>query len=183
MCRANLAWFGYTLVLIPLVLLGCDPSGEQGDRNETGIVKREGQPDYIRTDENPVVERAVAKARETYEQFITASEAGNPNYRGFAIKKGFATPEGGFEHIWVTFKGWDGEKFRGVIDNAPVDTKEVRLGNQVTVTPEELSDWMYIDGNKIVGGYTVRALHYSQPEEAQKAFEQQTGLIVPPVDF
>jgi uncharacterized protein YegJ (DUF2314 family) len=183
MPRANLASFGCALTLIPLVLLGCNPPGEQADRDESGVVKREGQPDYIRTDEDPVVERAVAKARETYEQFITASEAGNPNYQGFAIKKGFATPEGGLEHIWVTFKGWDGEKFRGVIDNEPVDTQEVRLGDQVTVTPEELSDWMYLDGRTLVGGYTVRALHYSQPIEAQKAFEEQTGMVVPPVDF
>ena len=78
---------------------------------------------------------------------------------------------------------WDGGKFTGVINNEPVDTQEVRLGDRVEVTPTELSDWMYVDGNRIVGGYTVRVLHYQQSPEEQKAFTEQTGLVVPPVDF
>jgi uncharacterized protein YegJ (DUF2314 family) len=35
------------------------------------------------------------------------------------------------------------------------------------VKPKEISDWLYIDNGKLVGGYTVRA-HYNELSPQQK---------------
>ena len=164
-------------LLIALMLVACD-NEPQG----SNVVKRPGQSPYTRT-EDPALDRAYAKAKATYKDFIVALQNPKAGQRGFAVKKPFPIANGGGEHIWINEVSWDGSKFVGKINNAPVDTTAVKMGDKVTVTPEELTDWMYIDGKKIVGAYTLRILHYQQPAAEQKAFTQQTGLEVPPVDF
>jgi uncharacterized protein YegJ (DUF2314 family) len=166
------------LAACSFAVAGC---GESMDGPE--VVKREGEPDVIRSQNDQQLDRAVAKAKETYTQLVAALKDREPQHRGHAVKKPFATRSGDREHIWISDVSWDGDGFSGVINNEPVETQEVKLGDRVKVTPDELSDWMYIDGNRIVGGYTIRVLHYQQSPEDQKAFTDQTGLIVPPADF
>ncbi len=150
---------------------------------ENEVVHREGEPDYYRTNGNAAVERAVAKARATQMQFVAAIQNPKPSYHGLAVKKGFATPSGGLEHMWIGQPRWDGKVFHGVVDNEPVDTKLVKLGDAVTVTPSELSDWMYIDGGNLVGGYTIRAILAEQSPQERAKFEKENGVKVPAVDF
>lgn len=174
----KLLFLAACIFIFPLfIICGC------GEAEDADVVKREGEPDYIRLKDDEVLDRAVAKARATYQQLLKALEVSNPDHTGYAIKKPFGTPSGEEEHIWINDISWDGVRFLGVINNEPVDTKEVSLGDHVEVPPDELSDWMYVDGNTLVGGFTVRALHYQQSAEDQKAFLEQTGLVVPPVDF
>jgi hypothetical protein len=42
---------------------------------------------------------------------------------------------------------------------------------------------MYVDGRRIVGGHTLRVMHYQSPPEEQRAFVERTGLELPPIDF
>jgi uncharacterized protein YegJ (DUF2314 family) len=154
------------------------------EKEDDKLVKREGQPDYVRSkDDDATMDRAVKKARETQKTFVAALQNPKPTHRGFAVKKGFPTPGGGEEHIWIGQPKWDGKQFRGTIDNEPVDTKAVKLGDTVTVKPEELSDWMYLDGKKVIGGYTLRVLHFQSTPEEQRKFTAETGMEVPPIDF
>jgi uncharacterized protein YegJ (DUF2314 family) len=53
---------------------------------------------------------------------------------------------------------FDGTTFHGTVNNEPEKVKTVRLGQKVTVAPSEISDWMYVENRKLVGGYTLRAL-------------------------
>lgn len=169
------------IVLAPLFALLAFLAGCGSEERE--VVRREGEPDYVYVSDKALMERAMAKARETRQQFIDALAAPQTGWRGFTVKKGFDTPDGGHEHIWIADVRWDGQVFHGVVNNEPVDTTAVKLGDAVTVTPEELSDWMYIDGNRVVGGYTLRVLHYQSPPEEQREFLEQTGLEIPAIDF
>ena len=159
---------------------GCDKEDE--DRKST-VVKRDGEPDVVRAKHDETMKRAIQKARATHKSFIDALQNPKPGQRGFAVKKPFPTPGGGQEHIWVGQPKWDGTQFRGTINNEPLDTKAVTLGQTVTVMPHELSDWMYLDGKKLVGGYTIRVIHSQSTAEEQRKFTQETGMEVPPVDF
>ena len=167
------------VLLCSASLLGCE--GEDASTPER--VQRESQPDYVRTDDNPELDRAMVKGRETYLELVDALAKPEAGESGHALKKAFAAPEGGKEYMWINELTWDGERFHGVINNEPVDTEEVKLGDKVTVTPAEVADWMYVKDGSIVGGYTVRVLHHQSTPEEQKAFTQATGLTVPPVDF
>ena len=150
---------------------------------EDGVVKRKGQPDIVREFDDDLMDRAMQRSRDTHLEFVEALSAENPDHRGFAVKRAYPVGEEGAEHIWINEVSWDGSLFSGVINNEPVDTTAVKVGDQVTVKPDALSDWMYIDGATLVGGYTVRVLHFQSPPEQQKQFEKQTGMKIPPIDF
>lgn len=125
------------------------------------------------------------KAKDTQSQFVTALAANKASAMGFAVKKPFPigdSSEGG-EHIWLTEVTWDGKVFSAVVNNNPVDTKAVKFGDKVQVTPEELSDWMYFDDGKLQGGYTIRALYHEASPEEKMQMQQEMPFEVPAIDF
>ena len=124
------------------------------------------------------MERAIQKAKDTHGEFIQAMRGKRPGTDGFAIKKSF-----GGEHIWLSDVSWDGKVFSAVVDNEPVDTKEVKLGDRVQVAPDELSDWMYVEGGSLKGGYTIRVLHYQASPVEQEEMLKQVPFSIPAVDF
>jgi len=62
-----------------------------------------------------------------------------------------------------------GQCFQGRVDNKPQKIRGLKLGQLVSVNPNEISDWLYVDNGKLVGGYTVRA-HYNElfPQQKQE---------------
>ena len=54
--------------------------------------------------------------------------------------------------------------FQGTVNNEPEKVKTVKMGQKVTVAAK-ISDWMYVENRKLVGGYTMRVLRsaYFQP--------------------
>lgn len=164
--------------VVVIVLGGCKKESE-GKR----VVQRPGEPDYVRTGDDALMERAIAKGRATQQELIKAIQSPKASWHGFSVKKGFPTPGGGEEHMWIVKPTWDGKVFHGVINNEPVDTHAVALGDTVTVTPAELSDWMYLDGNRLIGGYTVRVLFSEKSPQEKQDFVKHTGMEVPAVDF
>jgi len=140
------------------------------------------QPEYLAAKDEKLMERAIRKAKATQREFVQALQNSDPNTTGFAIKKPFPT-EDTDEHIWLTDVSWDGRRFSARVNNAPVETKAVKLGDTVKVSPKELSDWMYIENGVLKGGYTIRVLHYQSSPEKQKEFLQQVPFSIPPIDF
>ena len=48
--------------------------------------------------------------------------------------------------------------FSGKISNDPEKVTTVTVGQAVSARPATISDWMYVDHGKLVGGYTLRVL-------------------------
>ena len=167
-----------TLRSLPLItaaslLLGCALHAQAKAAPEAGsVIKRPGQPDCLHvTDDHKEMAAAVQKARKTMDKLIAAVRSPKSNQSRFAVKKPFI--EGSkVEHLWVKQLSFDGKVFRGRIDNTPVGLKRVRLGDKVAVAPEEISDWMFVQDDRLVGGYTIQAMcsHLSTAEKKQ--FEQ-----------
>lgn len=47
------------------------------------------------------------------------------------------------EHMWINDVYFDGEKIYGVLVNEPNDVQNVKNGDEVEASLEELSDWMF----------------------------------------
>ncbi len=60
--------------------------------------------------------------------------------------------------MWLNDVTYDGKKFHGVVNNDPNLVKNVKIGDKASVEPGKISDWMYIENGKLVGGYSVRVL-------------------------
>lgn len=141
----------------------------------------------------------MARARETWARFAVALSEAEPGRGGFAIKKGFAYGGGsgegaggggekgggggggGIEYVWIGDVSWDGKVFHGVV-NTSARRANVEAGDRVEVRPEELADWMYLDGKVLRGGFTIRVLYWEDPEgEVRRAMDAK-GIVVGPVE-
>jgi uncharacterized protein YegJ (DUF2314 family) len=142
------------------------------------IIRRDGKPDCVQiTDDNRAMAQAVQKARKTQDKFISALRSPMANQIRFAVKKPFIEGDK-VEHIWVNELRFDGQLLHGKVDNEPVDLKGVRLGDAVSVKPEEISDWMYVQDGRLVGGYTVRCVSRDLPRQQRKQFEKAAGCRI-----
>ncbi|MDP6634717.1 MAG: DUF2314 domain-containing protein [Phycisphaerae bacterium] len=147
------------------------------DRKDDGVVRRDGEPDFVTQYDEKAMTDAVAKAKATWKEFSAALARPAPGMTNFTVKRGFLVdddPEG--EHIWLSNVSFDGEKFRGTVDNNPVSTKEVKFGQIVDVRPEELTDWMFVENGILRGGYTLRVLIMQESPEDRKKLLKTLGF-------
>jgi uncharacterized protein YegJ (DUF2314 family) len=121
--------------------------------------KTPGHPGYLSVaDDDKAMDRAVDHAQKSLGFFIAALGKRKSGDSGFEVKKGFV--DGGqIEHLWINHLTYDGKNFHGRINNRPIDVKNVRLNEDVTVAPHDVSDWMFVKDGKLMGGYTTRVLY------------------------
>ena len=137
-------------------------SGQELERSST-------EPPYLEVPkDHAAMHRAVTEARKTVGEFIAVLKHPAPGQQDFEIKKAFVQ-NGQVEHIWLSDVQFAGNRFQGRVDNQPRKIQGLKLGQLVSVKPNEISDWLYIDHGKLVGGYTVR-VQYNElsPKEKQE---------------
>ena len=152
-----------TLALFFSILTACSP-------------REAGNYQHV-ADGDKAMEAAVAKAVATTNDFVTAYRAKKPGAKNFFLKKPYPTPSGSVEHMWIeiTAEGDDGV-FAGIISNNAEETKKVKLGQKVFVRLDEISDWKYEDGKKLIGGYTIRYFLDKMSPAERKEFLEQSGF-------
>jgi uncharacterized protein YegJ (DUF2314 family) len=138
------------------------------------------EPEYYQVPKDQhhaAMRSAVKEARKTVKSFINALEHPGPGQQDFEVKKPFIQGSE-VEHIWLSDVRFINHHFEGRIDNRPRKITGVKLGQIVSVEPKDISDWLYIDNGKLVGGYTVR-VHYSElsPEQKQ-VFDRQADFKI-----
>ncbi|MDA1230498.1 MAG: DUF2314 domain-containing protein, partial [Planctomycetota bacterium] len=100
---------------------------------------------------------AEQKARDTLVDFIKAMQIPGPNQSDFGIKHAFRDGEI-FEHMWITELTYDNGNFSGKLGNDPGLVKNISNGDPVTISHSEVEDWLYFDGEDMIGGYTAKLL-------------------------
>lgn len=141
-------------------------------------VKTPGHPGYNQiADNDKAMDRAVEHAQRSLGFFMAALRAKKPGDAMFEIKKGYVDGDK-VEHLWISNVTYDGKTFHGKINNRPLDVKNVRLGQRVTVAPGDVSDWMFLKTGKLIGGFTTRVL-YARLSAGDKAlFDKQAEFKI-----
>jgi uncharacterized protein YegJ (DUF2314 family) len=152
------------LAAIILLIAGC---GQQHMADKVTYV----------ADDDPRMNAAIEKARSSVGQFIAALKSPKPGQSAFSIKVPF-TDGGKTEHFWLTPVTYDGTNFKGVVDNEPEDVKTVKMGQSVTVAPDKISDWMYIENRKLVGGETLRVLRETMSPDERADFDKHVPFVI-----
>jgi uncharacterized protein YegJ (DUF2314 family) len=65
-----------------------------------------------------------------------------PNER-LIVKSPFKTADGQVEYMWVEVRGWRGNAISGTLINEPYWVKGLQAGSPVTVTVEEVFDYIW----------------------------------------
>jgi uncharacterized protein YegJ (DUF2314 family) len=107
--------------------------------------------------DDPLMQEAVAKARDRLPEFIAAFERSAG--QDFSIKSP-VSHSGNTEFIWLTVTALEGEQAYGTLANDPADLGPLKLGSKVKVPLADLNDWFFVDpqGN-LQGGFTIAAVH------------------------
>jgi uncharacterized protein YegJ (DUF2314 family) len=148
-----------SLFLILSLALGCKKS----ERESHDII-------YVKGDDAAMTS-AIARARAELAQFQAVLAARPPNATSFMVKVGFKHGPGADdqEHIWLAEPEFGSGKVSGKVDNEPVDAKYLVLGQVAFAPLADISDWMYVEGGVMKGGYTTRVLlDRMSPVERQK---------------
>lgn len=99
--------------------------------------------------------------------FIDALRSPKPSYSGFALR---AAGPGG-QPVWLGDILYDGHTFKGRVGGTPY--QPAPPGAEMKVKRADITDWMYLDGGKMVGGFTVRAIRDSLPPDKRAEFEKR----------
>ncbi|HLP83124.1 MAG TPA: DUF2314 domain-containing protein [Phycisphaerales bacterium] len=114
---------------------------------------------------------AIAQARQTTDTFLARlNQPSTPNDY-VAVKIALPTTDGSLEHIWCGNVQFANGVFTATIANDPRDT-QYKFGQQVTAPKAEISDWMYVQDGKLVGGYTIRYMHSTMTPDEQTKFRE-----------
>jgi len=120
---------------------------------------------------------AIQKARDTVNTFIENLISPKPNQTYFFIKIRLADGDNS-EHMWLNTVSYDGQFFYGNIANDPEFVKNIKPGDQVKVLPGDISDWMYVEDGKLVGGYTIRVLRNRLSAEEKRQFDSESWFKI-----
>ena len=149
------------------------------EASQTSPGSAENRPDspaYVHVhDSDKAMHQAVHEAQRTLGTFMAALAAPKLGQTGFSVKKRCIEGDS-CEHLWLAEVRFDGRVLRGKVDNDPVAMKSLRVGTKVTVRPEEVSDWMYVENGRLVGGYTVRAYYRKLSAAKKRQFTQSAGF-------
>ncbi len=113
---------------------------------------------------------AIARARDTLPTFWASYDAPKPSENGHGLKVRFAIGPGRFEHIWMS----DVEKlpdgnFCGRYANQPSGLPGKNEGDQAEFKQADITDWLFVRNEKVVGGETIKPLLKSMSNEEADA--------------
>jgi len=101
------------------------------------------------------MDAAIARARSEVDVFIVRLEKQDGS--DFAVKAPIKDGDD-VEHFWLTDVTYRDGAFEGLIGNEPGTVRNVKLGQKWKLPKQEISDWMFMKGDKMHGNYTLRPL-------------------------
>jgi len=128
-------------------------------------------------EDDPRMKEATDMARRTVGTFLQALQEPRPSQSRFGVLMP-VTDGKHTEDVWIAPVTYDGRYLRGRIDEAPESATGLKIGDEVTAEPSTISDWMYVDGKKLVGGYTFRVLRDRVTPSERKELDREVNVEI-----
>ena len=136
-------------------------------------VEREDDSSIMGVDEsNALMNAAIDKALETIEVFFTALDSGEHPRDSFMLKILTETAPEQYEHMWYVFITFtEDDKISGYLTHNPYAEGSIYTAGEVySHEPNMVTDWRYLDGEKLRGDFTTRVvLGFMAQDEPEKA--------------
>jgi uncharacterized protein YegJ (DUF2314 family) len=120
---------------------------------------------------------AIKKARSTLQQFFKALAHPKLSQNSFLVRVAFLEGEE-VEHIWIADLDLSGKTPQGVIAEKPGIVR-LRFMQWVSFDPDDITDWMYIEDGRLVGGYTTRLLRERMSPEERRQLDASAPYRFP----
>ncbi len=143
-----------------------------------GYVKKEangGDPIYSVNDDDAAMDAAMAKAVQTFPDFLKAFAAQDTSNSEYTVKYRFFYGPGGdgVEHMWLSDLHYKNDKLFGLLNNSPARVVRHEEGDTIEIKMDMVSDWMYVRDGNMIGGYTMHVLYDKMTAEEKKEFASQ----------
>ena len=115
-------------------------------------------------EDDPELAYARQNARATVNQFIYALQNPTAGQTLFAVKAKFVDGDA-VEYMWITDLKYENGAFTGVVNNEPSVVSNISMGDEYTVPAYNIDDWMILQNDQIVGGYSVQMVAARQAPE------------------
>ncbi|KPF95405.1 hypothetical protein IP86_19265 [Rhodopseudomonas sp. AAP120] len=119
--------------------------------------------------DDPAMKAAIAKARATLPDFLAKAAHPRINQRSFALKVEVLLLDGRSEFIWVTNFANVGDDFIGLVDNEPRLVPGLKRGAFLPFRRDDIADWLYLEGDRMVGNVTLCVLLAAAPDDLRSA--------------
>lgn len=106
-------------------------------------------------DDDPQMQAAVGEARQRWPEFLQAFNSGQGE--NFAVKAPVSSGDR-TEFIWIEVTSISAETISGTLGNDPANLPGLQLGSTVSVPLKDLNDWVYLTGEEMHGGFTMKVL-------------------------
>lgn len=121
---------------------------------------------------DPETNRAKKKGRDTIGQFIDERAKGDDQFYGF-IKVLFRSPKDfeRIEYMWVDLLHHNGDEYTGTLSSYPDLIEELKYGQTVDFSLDEIVDWYYVENGHARGAFTVKLIRSRLTLEERKKFD------------
>jgi len=142
------------LILLFLILLSfnCTPKTVVDDHNNVL---------YLSLMDEALLE-IKQQAQETLPFFLEKMQNPETNESDFQVKYPFEInnedKQFGYEELWLSNITIKNGLYYGVVSNNPRYVSNIKIGDEVVFDPINISDWLYIKNNEIVGGNSIKYL-------------------------
>jgi uncharacterized protein YegJ (DUF2314 family) len=120
---------------------------------------------------------AMDKARATVGEFIAVVQKPKRSQSSISVKAPF-TKGKSVEHMWVAEVTYDGRSFHDAISNEPEMVTNYKMGQRVSFESSKISDWMYVENGKLVGGFTLRVLRDAMSAKDRAEFDSSVPFTI-----
>lgn len=142
------------------------------------FLRRSGNPDVYSVKEDDVqLIQAIEKAKHTLKYFKDCLENPKPQQTYFSIKTKLIDGNH-VEHIWLDAVEISDKVVYGILNNVPANLKNVELGKRIGVSENEITDWLIIENNRLIGGYTIRAIRDKMSRAHRELFESTINFKI-----
>lgn len=135
--------------------------------------------------DDPEMDQAAAKARKTFRYFWRELSWEYrrivPGLELAAVKGYFTDPESrpdafDGEHMWLVDVQFDGREIHGTLINSPRTLQSVSEGDRVRIGGKRLTDWMYVQGGEVYGGFTIDLMRSRMTDSERKQHDKAWGF-------
>ena len=126
-------------------------------------------------------DREIAKiaenARRGLPNFFRSLSRPEKGANNFCVKYPLTAIDGSVEYAWLNGINFKNGVYYGVIANTTMLTDSVNKGDTIIIDTDKITDWMYVQDGKIMGGRSIKYLLEKIPE-TQRSEEQRKILLM-----
>jgi uncharacterized protein YegJ (DUF2314 family) len=138
-------------------------------------VSRRSSPAVEVEQSDEEIERIAENARRALPIFFRNLARPEKGANNFYVKYPISSDDGSVEQVWLANIRFKNNRYYGTLANTIKSIDRRKKGDTIIINTDKITDWMYIQDGKIIGGRSIKYLLEKTPEERRN--EDQRKIL------